>query len=514
MMKFYWRLLLRRLPAMSLLFLVCTVLGIILALRLPTVYQTSARLLVEAPQISENLAASTVQVAATEEIEIIRQQLMTRANLLDIANDLNVFAPGENRTPDDTITAMREATWIEASGGGDSRRGPAQPTLVNVTFSARSGAIAAAVVNEYVTRITAANVRNRTGAAEDTLDFFQQEVERLSAELDLRSSRISQFQRDNSGALPDGQDYRLNRQALLQERRTGLEREIDALDEQLDRLTQLFEATGSIGTTANRNLPPEQQRVVTLEAELAQALTVYSSTNPRVVQLEAQLAQARAAASAAGGQESEGENTQTALYNLQVNDLTTRIEQLSQQIPNIDQELDRLQVAIEQTPLNTITLESLQRDYENIRQQYDTAVARLSQASVGERIELTARGQRITLIEAANVPTSPASPNRPMVAAAGVGVGLAMAIGLFLLLELLNGAVRRPSDLQKSLGIVPLVNIPYIESRGRRLARRSGQVFAMLVVIIGVPAALWAVDTYYLPLDLLAQRILDKIGLA
>ncbi len=514
-LKFYTKLLVRRLPAMALLFLICTGLGLVLAVRLPTTYATSARLLVEAPQISPDLASSTVTIGASEEIEIIRQQLMTRANLIDIANDLNVFAPDDRMAPSEVVEAMRTATNIDSQGGGDSRRGPSQPTLVTVSFSARTGQIAAAVVNEYVTRITTANVRNRTGAAEDTLDFFQQEVERLSGELDLRSARISEYQKANAGALPDGQNYRLGRQSQLQERLTGLEREIAGLTDQRGRLVELFESTGSIGPVSDRNMSVEQRRVADLEAEMRQLLAVFSETSPRVTQVRIRLEQARTAAAATSSTASnEGEDAQTTLYRLQLNDLDSRIEQLDIQLPNIESELERLEESIARTPQNAIALEGLQRDYANIRAQYDTAISRLSQASVGERIELTARGQRITLIEAANVPTEPASPNRPFIAIAGVGAGLALAAALFVLLELLNNTVRRPADVQKGLGIVPLATIPYIESRTRRLWRRTGQIAAMLIVLAGVPAALWAIDTYYLPLDLLAQRVLDRIGLA
>ena len=509
-LKFYGRLLVRRLPAMALLFIICTGLGLVLAVRLPTTYETSARLLVEAPQIDPNLASSTVQISASEGIEVIRQQLQTRANLIDIANDMNVFAPDDRMAPNEVVEEMRASTNISQGGGGSG-----QPILLTVGFRARTAQIAAAVVNEYVTRITTANVRNRTGVAEDTLDFFQQEVDRLSNELDLRSTRISEFQKENASALPDGQNYRLNRQSLLQERLAGLEREISGLTDQRERLVEIFETTGSVGPVSDRNMSAEQRRVADLEAEMRQLLAVYSETNPRVTQLRLRLEQARAAAAATSSTASdEGEDAQTTLYRLQLADLDSRIEQLEIQLPNIEGELERLQDAIARTPQNAIALEGLQRDYANIRNQYDTAVSRLSQASVGERIELTARGQRITLIEAANVPTEPASPNRPLVAAAGVAAGLALAAGLFVLLELLNSSVRRPVDMQKSLGIVPLATIPYIESRARRLWRRTGQITAILIVVAGVPVGLWAIDTYYLPLDLLAQRVLDRIGLA
>jgi len=92
-------------------------------------------------------------------------------------------------------------------------------------------------------------------------------------------------------------------------------------------------------------------------------------------------------------------------------------------------------------------------------------------------------------------------------------MGLALAAGLFLLMEILNRSVRRPAEVIKGLGITPLATVPYIESRGRRIMRRSTRVLAMLIVLTGVPAALWAVDQYYLPLDLLAERIWNRLGI-
>jgi uncharacterized protein involved in exopolysaccharide biosynthesis len=110
------------------------------------------------------------------------------------------------------VEQMQEMTSIQSRGGRN------QATVITVGFEARSGQIAADVVNEYVTRIIAANVELRTGRAEGTLDFFENEVERLSTELANRSAQISQFQAENADALPADQTFRLSRQAVLQER--------------------------------------------------------------------------------------------------------------------------------------------------------------------------------------------------------------------------------------------------------------------------------------------------------
>ena len=133
---------------------------------------------------------------------------------------------------------------------------------------------------------------------------------------------------------------------------------------------------------------------------------------------------------------------------------------------------------------------------------------------MGERIEVTARGQRITLIESVAVPTEPSRPNRKMIAAGGVGAGFALAAGLFFLLELLNRSVRRPAEITKRLGITPLATIPFLESRGRRVFGALVRSVLFLAVLVGLPAALWAVDTYYLPLELVAERVLVRLGLS
>ncbi len=511
-LRFYSRLLLRRAPFMLLLLLLCASVGLILAVRLPTTYESTARMLVQSQEVSEELAASTVQIAALEEIELQRERLMTRANLIEIAHDHDVFEDIETLTPDDVAEAMQAATQIQVQGS--DRAGP-RPTLMTVTFRARSGQIAADVVNEYVTRIRAENVRLRTGQAEDTLDFFQQEVDRLAADLEIRSGRITAFQRENADALPDDQEFRLQRLSLLQERMAAAERELRALQEARARTIEVFQATGTIGP--NTNLTPEEQELRQLEAELRRLETTFSDTAPQVVnlrrqieRLEAQIAN-QTVALAAEEEGDEDESGGAPLLAVQLADIDTRIETIEIVIADTQAELETLEQAIARTPNNAIQLQRLERDYENIQLQYDNARRALAQASIGERLEAGGRGQRITLLDPPVVPSAPASPNRPVVAGAGIFSGLVLAAGLFLLLELLNRSVRRPAEIVKSLGITPLATMPYIESARRRFARRALRASLVLIVLVGVPAALWSIDRYYLPLDLLAEQLLSRL---
>jgi uncharacterized protein involved in exopolysaccharide biosynthesis len=92
-LKFYFSLFLRRLHYFLIVLTLGTVVGLTLAWMLPPVYMAEARLVVESEQIPGELAASTVQIAATEQLQIIQQRILTRDTLIEMANRLQIYAP-------------------------------------------------------------------------------------------------------------------------------------------------------------------------------------------------------------------------------------------------------------------------------------------------------------------------------------------------------------------------------------------------------------------------------------
>ncbi len=503
-LKFYWALFIRRLPIMAALFLFCAGIGVALAIKLPTTYEATARMLVEAPQITD--LPGQIQTDGAEQLEIIQQRLMTRANLIDIANRRNVS--NSNSTPDEVVNRMRSATEISRSSGRN------RATLMSITFNASDPQTVANVVNDYVTLVLNENQRLRTGRAENTLAFFSQEVDRLNTELDLQSERILAFKSANAGALPDSLDYRLNREALVQERVSRAEREIEGLRDQRTRIIQVYEATGRIQAAEEQQLSPVERRLNELRAQLESQRLVYSDTNPRVRVLLTQISQLEAEVAAqTGTQTGSSGQDQESILNIALAQIDSQIELRDQTLADDKTELLELRTSIERTAANGITLDALERDYANAQLQYNQAIERRDQAQVSEQIELSARGQRITVIEQASVPTEPSSPNRPVVAMGGIAAGLMSMAGLFVLLEVLNRTIRRPVELTAALGVTPLASIPYMQTRRQFWTRRLFKLTLLLAVIIAVPVALWAIDTYYRPLDLIYSRLLQQIGL-
>jgi len=522
-LKFYFSLFLRRLHWFLLFFIICTVAGLTLAKVLPPVYVAQARLLVESEQIPGELASSTVNTEATEQLEIIQQRILTRNTLVDMADRLNVYqgTPAERQmTTEDLVADMRRRISIVTTGGQE-RRGPVRATIVSVSFEAPTGRMAAAVTNDLVTLILREDVAMRTNSARQTLEFFQQEVDRLDDELAARGAVILAFKENNQDALPDSLAFRRSQQSAGQERLLQLEREEAALRDQRSRrlrLQEFAEANGQVDVGGP--LTAEQQQLRALKDELAGLLAVLSPQNPKVKLLEARIAalqktvdaQMKRQAAVAGPDASSVPLTD---FDAQLAEIDGQIDFIVNQKEQVKRALEDLATSIEKIPGNAITLETLERDYANVRAQYDRAVNNMARAETGDVIEGLRQGQRISIVEQAVVPNSPERPNRVLVAAAGVGGGFVLGLVVVVLLELLNKGIRRPVEITNSLGITPFATIPYYRTDSQRLRRRAIILSAFAICLIGVPLLLWGVNTYYKPLDQLfssAVPLHDKIN--
>lgn len=525
-MKYYFNVFLRRSPYFLVVASLFTSVGVTAAMLLPAEYEAKATLLVESPQIPTALASSTVTTQAPEQLQIIQQRMFTRENLLDIANQLQVF--DRARRPDNekvlTVTEkvdeMRARTTFTTTGTQVKRGQSPNATVLTIAFRGGAPDVVSEVTNEFVTRVLQQNVQLRTEQAGQTLEFFRQEVERLGAELDTQSARMLEFQNKAGIAVPANLGFLQGQQTSLENLITSRQQQIQTLQDQKQRMIDLFNATGGVQTTGTQ-LTPQQQQLQQAEQQLASAKLIYSAQNPKLLMLENQVKQLQqqvatqvAAAAGAANTGTQPISQQQALLNSQVASLDSQIAGLQQEIDNAQVKIKDIEANIAKVAENGATLTKLQRDIGNVQQQYDTAVNRLSAAATGERIELLAKGQRISVIEQATPPERPTTPNRPLIVAAGAGAGVAAGLALVVLLELLNRSIRRPIELTNRLGITPLAVLPYLRTEREILMRRMTVLGIVAFLVVVIPATLYAVHTFVTPLDVLMEPALNKVGLS
>ncbi|SDF17083.1 GumC family protein [Limimaricola pyoseonensis] len=512
-LKFYLSLFLRRLHWCLLCLVAGSATGLTLAMVLPPTYSANATLVVESEQIPSDLAETTVRTEVTEALQIIRERILTRSRLIEMANRLGIYDamdPELRRymSADEVVIDLRERITIASSGGPATRREPAQATILRVGFEAASAQLAATVANEIVTMILQENVALRTAVASQTLEFFKAEVDRLDRELVAQGAEILAFRETHLDALPDSLDFRRGQQSAAQERLAQVERAAAALQDRRDGLEALRERAGEMPMPQSED--PAVLRLAELRQDRARALAVLSPQNPRLKLLDSQIAMLEQELQPAGA-EAGGP---LSMFEMQLADIDAQMGHLDSQRAQAREEIDRLQATIEATPGNAIRLEAMQRDHAALRARYDQALASRARAETGDTIEALAKGQRISVVEPAVPPDEPDSPNRPVVAAAGILGGLALGIGAVLLLEMTSAAVRRPEDLVARLGITPFATLPYIRTRAQARRRQAALAALFAGALVGLPAGLWWVHTEITPLDLLLDRAVGQLALA
>lgn len=516
-LNYYWSVFMRRLPYFLVIAVLLASIGITTAFVLPPSYKSGASMLVERPQIPGELAESTVPLDPYEQIQIIEQRMMTRTNLLELAERIGIYDDFPEMSAGEKVGDIAERIEFIGFEPDETRqRGLPGATIIGAAFWAPTSKLAAKGANELVSLILEENVRLRTGRAGDTLDFFDAEVERLEKALEIQSRKISEFKTANVEALPDSMVTRRAQQQRAQQQLLELEREEASLKNQRDTVVWVFERTGRASSLGP--LTPEEQELDALRSELIQKRAIYAPTSPQIRVLETRLAALQGLVEEQRSQRAvPGADGTTPVVmselDVELAPIDARLGFIAEEKEILEQELATLAESIIATPANEMVLGGLQLEFDSLQRQHAEAVANRSQAAVGERIEVLSKGERFSLIEPPTEPGAPAKPRRKLIAAAGMMGGILAGLGFVLLLEMLNRSIRRPVDLADGLGIQTFASVPYMRTTREQNWRLSLILIALTVIVIAIPLGLFLLHTYYLPIDLLLENTLEKVGL-
>ena len=107
-----------------------------------------------------------------------------------------------------------------------------------------------------------------------------------------------------------------------------------------------------------------------------------------------------------------------------------------------------------------------------LRNQYQQISENLLKAQNSARMATEQQAERLSLVEPANLPDHPYSPNRLLLIAAGSAAGMFLGLLLALGLELVNRPVRSPRQLEQ-LGLPVIGIVPLIKTKQQRTGRLS-----------------------------------------
>ena len=544
---------------------------LLVAFMLPSIYRSSATILIEQQEIPRELVMSTVTSYAAERIQTIQAQVMSRSNLLEIINKFDLYEKERKlETTESIIELIRDAINLELVSADVVNPATGRPSSATIAFllsyEGENPNQVQKVVSELTTLYLNKNIESRASKAIETSEFFKEESERIKSDISELEEKLAVFKQENAKMLPEIQ--RLNMQVLQR-----IEANIITTTTRLLNLEdRKFYLEGKLEQVQPDNplIQSTNTRLKLLEVKYASVASRYSESHPDVIALKNEIDALRSGSDNSGtilakqlkvlrteldvlSKKYTQEHPDVIVLNEKIavlgeqlaekksarvreEETDTYLEEspdnpayitLKAQLEGILSEIDALkkqkgdyfdrQAELEQVLLLAPQVEReylvLQRDYENALRRNQEIKAKQRAADISMQLESESKGERFTLIDPAALPEEPVSPNRPAILFLGLIFSIGAAGGFVFLSLSLSGAVCGSKAVENILGASPLSVVPYqlnlndIENR-KKLNKR------MLIIIICL-AVLAVVIVHFLisPLDVLWFRILRKLDL-
>ena len=264
------RLLHRRLWLIALVGVIGAILSVLIALSQPKVFQATAVIQIESPQVGSDLAGQTIATDANHRLQLIEQRLMARDNLVKVIERHGLFANVHNMPLAEKVHQLRISARITPITVGIPGMGPStSPSGLSVTVNLNDPVKAAEVANDFVETVITQNRERRMDLVRETLDFFSTEEARVSAQIAEVEGVIADFKRANGASLPSSITPVREELRTLNETLLALDQQIIALETESTRQRQEVFARQIVQLTDQRALV--SARIAANEAALAAA---------------------------------------------------------------------------------------------------------------------------------------------------------------------------------------------------------------------------------------------------
>ena len=539
----------------------------------PPTFKSTATIMIEEQDVPAELVHSTITTYADQRIEMIKQQVMSRAGLWKVVEQYGLYPDMRQENPTEAvIKRFIKDIEVEVMSADviDKRTQHATKATIAFTVSYNSGSpdTAQRVANELTSLFLGENLKSRERQAQETTTFLRQEAESLAAHIEEVEAKLATFKQRAAGALPELMPLNLQMMNQADRELMDLDQQIRSLEERKSYLdgelatikpnTPILSVTGErILDSVERlrglraqyaglaaNLSPDHPDVIKMKQEIS-ALERETGANPETEEVAKQLVDARArqatladrlgenhpdvlqtqrtivalerelrriGTSAGNKPMQRPENPAYINIQAQLNSVNSSLQALKTSRTTVKQRLQDYAKRIERTPVLEPDYLTLARDRDTSSQKYQDIRSRLLEAKVSEGLEVQRKGERFSLIDPPGLPESPEKPNRKAIVLLGFILALAGGAGSAAVAEHLDRSIHTPEQLVRLTHTFPLAVIPYMPNKadvGRAL-RRRGRI--RMAGLGAVAVLLLLCHLFWTPLDVIWFATLRKFG--
>lgn len=490
--------------------LVLAAMGVVAVLKsTPNQYRSETLILVVPQRVPESYVRSTVTARIEDRLQSIREQILSRTRLERIINDFDLYHDARSvMLLEDVVGFMRHQVNVDMVRGDAFR----------VSYVAQDPIVAQKVTERLASLIIEENLRDREVLAEATNQFLDTQLEDARARLVEREKKLEEYRRLHGGELPTQMSSNMQALQTLQVQLQGLN---DSVERDRDRLAAIDRsiadlperiASGTLASDTRATEPlkdadglvigPASVRLASARDVLRALELKFKPEHPDIIrmksiirELESKAAQERKADGGGAKADPVVRPSEGALRAASLRDdraaVLRQIAQKDAQLAAVRAQIGSYQGRVDAAPTRESEMTELMRDYETLRKVYTDMLAKREESKVAANLERRQIGEQFKILDPASRPERPFSPNRQMIAAAGLAGGIGLGLAIVLLLELRDQSFRSDRDITQALSLPVLAMIPRMPNAAERLWRRKQiMLVASAAVVVMVVAAI------------------------
>jgi succinoglycan biosynthesis transport protein ExoP len=478
---------------------------------IPAMYRSETLILVEHQKVPNEYVVSNIADDMQQRLQTMTQQILSRTRLLRVIEQHGLYLKERTRLgTDEVIEKMRNDIQIELV-----RESGRELSAFRIAYLSRNPKTSQAVVTQLSFLFIEENLRVRQERSVNTTEFLDSQLLEARRNLSNQEAKVRDFKGHYLGELP-GQ-IQSNVQ-ILSGMQARLQQEMEALSHAkqqrvyLESMVSQFKAVevGLRSSPTDKVVAPVNlgQEIERLQGQLIEMRSRYSDEHPDVKKVRSQLAnlirikelrEAQIAESKA--KTPTNEPAQPATFaelqaisprlqvesELKANRLEIETRQTT--IKEIERQIDSYQVRLNTTPLREQQLAELTRDYDQSRKNYEQLLGKRDESSMATDLEKRQQGEQFRVVDPANLPQRPFSPDRLKLSFMSVIVGLCcggFSLGWFILHD---DAIYLRDELKSIFNAPVLVEIPPLLTHSEA-QRESSMATVQKVVAIALICAI------------------------
>jgi protein tyrosine kinase modulator len=483
-------------------------------LRLPNIYESSTLIVVKPSSIPEAVVPTQSEDQLTRQLTSISQVVTSRSSLQPLVERYRLYEAERLRGEplESVIDRMRKDIKVELNTTrNDITNG------FNLSYRGRDPQTTQAVTAELASKYVNAQTESSQRIGTSTKEFFEQRILQLKEELDAIAQKRLDFMKENLSNLPQGSESLGIQLTGLYERQKALIAEIGRSRDQQNLLNQRLgdiqkqreqEIDNIIEEGNDPKKSPEYlqltQRAALLDTELQNMLATLKPANPDVIKKREEIAAVKTQMEQAITEGKDRAEAKRKRYESYVDPRLTSVKydleyakgEIARQQKMLDDtnaQIASIQGRINNVPGVQVGLEILDRDYKTKQESYDKLLEQQQKNVLISDITSSQQGESIAVIDAANLPTQPVAPKRPMLIIMGLMIGLFVGLALAAVFEVPRLlTIQTTSDVEHYTGLPVLVAVPELltPQEALRIPRRRLVLLAagVIATIVSIPA--------------------------